>query len=50
MNRRNLLAAFGAGALVAPFSFAQLPGKVSRVGFLMLSSRAVSLDPSHSPA
>ena len=44
-NRRKLVIALGAGALVAPFgSFAQQLGKVWRVGFLSPRSRPVSID------
>jgi len=44
-NRRKLLVALGAGALVAPFcSFAQQQGKVWRVGFLTPRIRPDSLD------
>lgn len=39
-NRRKLVVALGAGALVAPFgTFAQRQGKVSRIGFLYYGSR-----------
>jgi putative ABC transport system substrate-binding protein len=38
-NRRKLIVALGAGALVAPFaSLAQQPGKIYRIGYLGLSS------------
>ena len=37
-KRRKLVIALGAGALVAPFSFAQSQGKVWRVGFLSSES------------
>ena len=44
-NRRKLIAALGAGSLVAPFaSFSQQQGKVWRVGFLATRARPVSLD------
>ena len=44
-NRRSVLIALGAGAFVAPFgSFAQLQGKIWRVGFLIPRSRPVSVD------
>ena len=44
-NRRKLVIALGAGALVTPFgSFAQPQPKVWRVGFLMARSRPVSLE------
>jgi len=39
-NRRKLIIAFGAGALVAPLaSFAQQQGKVWRIGYLQGSTR-----------
>jgi putative ABC transport system substrate-binding protein len=43
-NRRKLVIALGAGALVAPFAFAQQQGKVWRVGFL--STRRVEISDS----
>ena len=44
-TRRKLVIAFGAGALAASFSpFAQLKGKVWRVGYLSQANRPVSLD------
>ncbi len=44
-NRRKLVIALGAGALVAPLAcFAQQPDRVWRVGFLSARSRPVSLD------
>ena len=44
-NRRKLLIALGGSALLAPLaSFAQLQGKVWRVGFLAARARPVSLD------
>jgi len=44
-NRRKLIIAFSAGALVAPLgSFAQPQPKVWRVGFLVARSRPVSLE------
>ncbi len=44
-NRRKLVVALGAGALVAPFgSFAQQQGKVWRVGFLSQRNRPASLE------
>jgi putative ABC transport system substrate-binding protein len=46
-NRRKLIVALGAGALVAPFgSFAQQQNKIWRVGFLAQSARPESLDSS----
>lgn len=39
-NRRKLVLALGAGVLLAPFgSFAQQPGKVWQVGFIVAFSR-----------
>ena len=44
-NRRKLIAAFGAGALVAPFAtFAQQSGKIYRVGYLGNSSASLEPD------
>src|SRR5258706_11545363 len=44
-NRRELLVALGAGALLAPLAcFAQQPDRVWRVGFLSARSRPVSLN------
>src|SRR6188768_2004424 len=44
-NRRNLIVALGASALLVPFgSFAQQQGKVWRVGFIGHRSRPDSLD------
>ncbi len=44
-NRRKLLVALGAGAVVLPLrSFAQQQGKVWRVGFLSQRNRPISLD------
>lgn len=45
-KRRKLLVALGASTLTAPFgAFAQLQGKIWRVGFLALPNRAATLDP-----
>ena len=43
-NRRKLIIALGASALVAPFAFAQQQGKVWRVGFFYFGSRQSALD------
>jgi putative ABC transport system substrate-binding protein len=44
-NRRKLVIALGAGALLVPLgAFAQQPGKVWRVGVLIQTSRPASLD------
>jgi putative ABC transport system substrate-binding protein len=46
-NRRKLIVALGAGTLAVPFgSFAQQPGKVWRVGFLVQAVRPTNLDAS----
>jgi len=42
-NRRKSVIALGAGALTAPFaSFTQRPGKVWRVGVLVLGGKATA--------
>jgi putative tryptophan/tyrosine transport system substrate-binding protein len=50
-TRRQLLAAFGAGAVAIPLSvFAQASGKTLRVGFLYYGSRQSAMDTGRLPA